>query len=189
MHTPNNIASPIIRTSRTDLVMLSAEDAPLIRDYYQLNQAHLSPWEPIRDDSFYSLEHWRQQLADNAIQYQNGSALKLVALDKHTKEIIAICNFTNIVRGIFQACNLGYSVSARYQAQGYMHEVLSAALDYVFNELDLHRVMANYMTHNQRSARLLKRLGFEEEGLAKSYLHIAGNWQDHVLTAKINDAH
>lgn len=84
---------------------------------------------------------------------------------------------------------MGYSVAAKYQGQGYMRETLQAALTYVFNELNLHRVMANYMASNQRSAALLAQLGFEQEGLAKSYLKIAGNWQDHLLTAKINPAH
>ena len=45
--------------------------------------------------------------------------------------------------------------------------------------------MANYMPHNSRSAALLFRLGFEKEGVARSYLKIAGKWQDHVLTSKI----
>jgi ribosomal-protein-alanine N-acetyltransferase len=46
--------------------------------------------------------------------------------------------------------------------------------------------MANYMPGNERSARLLERLGFEREGYAKAYLNIAGRWQDHVLTALVN---
>ena len=189
MDRPIDIDTPFIETTRTNLVVLSPENAQLMLDYYNLNREHLSAWEPTRNDSFYSLEHWQRQLAENVNQFENGSALKLVALDKASQGVIAVCNFTNIVRGIFQACNLGYSVSAKYQGQGYMHEVLQAALTYVFNELDLHRVMANHMTSNQRSAALLEQLGFEQEGLAKSYLKIAGRWQDHVLTAKINPAH
>lgn len=50
----------------------------------------------------------------------------------------------------------------------------------------MHRIMANYMPHNQRSGALLARLGFEREGYAKDYLLIDGKWQDHVLTALTN---
>ena len=46
--------------------------------------------------------------------------------------------------------------------------------------------MANYMPDNLRSAALLKRLGFEVEGLAKNYLYINGQWRDHVLTSLTN---
>lgn len=189
MDRPIDIDMPFIETARTNILLLAPEKAQLMLDYYSVNREHLSPWEPARSDSFYSLTHWQQQLSDNLEQFENGSALKLVALNKATDEVITICNFTNIVRGIFQACNLGYSVSVKYQGQGYMLETLQAALTYVFNELDLHRVMANYMTSNQRSAALLEQLEFKQEGLAKSYLKIAGRWQDHVLTAKINPAH
>ncbi len=57
---------------------------------------------------------------------------------------------------------------------------------YAFEDLRLHRIMANYVPHNQRSAHLLRRLGFVQEGYAKEYLKIAGRWQDHVLTALTN---
>jgi len=66
-----------------------------------------------------------------------------------------------------------------------MFEMLNAAIPYVFKKYQLHRIMANYIPSNIRSAQLLKRLGFEQEGLAKSYLKIAGEWQDHVLTSKL----
>jgi ribosomal-protein-alanine N-acetyltransferase len=48
--------------------------------------------------------------------------------------------------------------------------------------------MANHVPRNERSARLLARLGFEREGYAKRYLQIAGTWEDHVLTAKTRPA-
>jgi ribosomal-protein-alanine N-acetyltransferase len=47
--------------------------------------------------------------------------------------------------------------------------------------------MANYMPANERSGKLLSRLGFEREGLAKRYLYINGRWEDHVLTALLNN--
>jgi ribosomal-protein-alanine N-acetyltransferase len=46
--------------------------------------------------------------------------------------------------------------------------------------------MANYMPRNERSAKLLASLGFEREGYAKRYLQIAGQWEDHVLTALVD---
>ena len=46
--------------------------------------------------------------------------------------------------------------------------------------------MANYIPENERSGRLLARLGFTREGLAKDYLFIDGAWRDHVLTALAN---
>ncbi len=60
------------------------------------------------------------------------------------------------------------------------------AIDHAFNQLGLHRVKADHMPINDRSGGLLKSMGFNQEGYAKSYLKINGHWEDHVLTALIN---
>jgi ribosomal-protein-alanine N-acetyltransferase len=67
-----------------------------------------------------------------------------------------------------------------------MHEALSAAIDHVFSQYRLHRIMANHRPENLRSGKLLTKLGFEREGLARAYLKINGTWADHVLTSRIN---
>jgi ribosomal-protein-alanine N-acetyltransferase len=67
-----------------------------------------------------------------------------------------------------------------------MYEGLSLAIDYVFKELNMHRIMANHAPQNLRSARLLKRLGFQPEGYAREYLMVHGEWQDHVLNSLTN---
>lgn len=70
-----------------------------------------------------------------------------------------------------------------------MTEIVELSVNHVFQTLDLHRVMANYVPENVRSARVLEKLGFEQEELARSYLKIGGQWCDHVLTSKINPNH
>jgi ribosomal-protein-alanine N-acetyltransferase len=69
-----------------------------------------------------------------------------------------------------------------------MTRAVAVVVEHAFEALGLHRVMANYLPENTRSARLLQRLGFETEGVARRYLLIAGEWRDHVLTARVNDA-
>ena len=88
--------------------------------------------------------------------------------------------------GAFRACLLGYHVDCGSEGKGYMTEAVSAAIRYAFDGLKLHRIMANYVPHNERSARLLERLGFVVEGRAKDYLFIHDRWQDHVLTSLTN---
>jgi [ribosomal protein S5]-alanine N-acetyltransferase len=102
--------------------------------------------------------------------------------------IVGHCNFSNFVRGAFQACMLGYSVDHRHQGEGLMTEALRAAIAFVFAELRLHRIMANYVPTNERSGALLRRLGFSVEGYARDYLYIHDGWKDHVLTAITNPA-
>lgn len=112
--------------------------------------------------------------------------MHLLLIAPGTGEIVGDCNFTNIVRGPFQACHLGFSLAKRFEGQGLMREALTSAITYIFDEVGLHRIMANFRPENIRSERLLKRLGFEREGMARSYLRINGVWADHVLTSLIN---
>ena len=174
-----------ITTARIHIILPGMDHAPLLQQYYQSNGNHLAPWEPARAANFYDLPTIEQRLQENRQLAQEDRGYALVLLNLPRTEIIGVCNFNNIVRGVFQACHLGYSVSALHQGQGLMFEALQALLPWAFDELDLHRVMANYMVQNARSGNLLTRLGFEREGVAKKYLKIAGQWQDHVLTAKV----
>ena len=57
----------------------------------------------------------------------------------------------------------------------------------LFQELRMHRIMANYLPTNERSGSLLRRLGFKVEGYARDYIYINGAWRDHILTSLVND--
>ncbi|MEG0010037.1 MAG: GNAT family N-acetyltransferase [Aeromonas sp.] len=179
---------PVITTARTRLTVLTPERACLMLDFYLRNREHLRPWEPVRDESFYTLDHWRQRLRDGYSQFFDGSAVQLVALDERGERVLATCNFTHIMMGMFKACHLGYAIDKEYEGQGLMQEVVGAGIGYLFNDLGLHRIMASYRPENHRSGALLERLGFEREGYARDYLMINGRWEDHVLTALINPA-
>lgn len=180
------IKIPLLKTTRTTLTILKPERAELIYTYYQENKTHIDPWEPERDESFYSLASCRDRAAIAYSGFFQKQSVNFSILDGHESEIIGICNFTNIIMGPFQACYMGYSIASKYEGHGLMSEAANEAIKFMFEKIGLHRIMANYMPHNKRSARLLEKLGFEKEGLAKDYLKINGRWQDHILTSLIN---
>lgn len=179
---------PHITTARTRLTVLPPERACLMLDFYQRNRVHLAPWEPRRDESFYTLGHWQGRLRDGYGQFFDGSTVPLVALDPKGERVLATCHFTHIMMGMFKACHLGYAIDQAHEGQGLMQEVVAAGIDYLFRERGLHRIMASYMPANRRSGALLARLGFEQEGYARDYLMINCRWEDHVLTALLNPA-
>jgi ribosomal-protein-alanine N-acetyltransferase len=181
-----NLLHPIT-TERTLIRMVEPADASRLLRYRVHNRDHLAPWEPLRDTSYYTLAHCTQTLADSREAVRFDRAYPFFVLDLAGNEIMGCFTFANVVRGAFQACHLGYSIAVHRQGQGVMRESLAVALDWAFSELDLHRIMANYMPRNERSAQLLQRLGFEQEGYAKRYLQIAGVWEDHVLTSRIRN--
>ena len=73
-----------------------------------------------------------------------------------------------------------------YLGQGYGREAIGLMLDWAFRIQNYQKIWLDTWATNQRAIRCYLALGFVEEGLAKEYLCIAGTWQDHVLTSKIN---
>ena len=149
---------------------------------------HLDRWSPPPPAGFDTPDHWVPRLARAAEEFSQGSAARFVLqpLGPADGPIIGTANYTNVVRGALHACHLGYQVARSHEGLGLMHEALLACNAWVFRDWRLHRIMANYIPHNGRSARLLERLGFTREGMAKDYLYIDGEWKDHVLTALVN---
>jgi [ribosomal protein S5]-alanine N-acetyltransferase len=179
----------LIDTERLLLRPPRAGDIPALIRYYKENREHLTPWEPAWPEGFLTERFWQSQLAQIEEQARAGTALRLVVLKRaDRRKLIGSINFTAIQRGALLACVLGYSLAEKEQGNGYMTEALRAAIDHVFRQLALHRVMANYIPRNVRSGRLLGRLGFVIEGYARDYMLVNGRWEDHVLTALINPA-
>lgn len=176
-----------IETGRLVLRIAEKQFADALLAYRVTNRDYLQPWEPLRDNAFFTTHASNERMASMEREMRAGTALHLLVFSVEVgNPLIGDCHFTNIVRGPFQACHLGYSIDARHEGRGLMSEALRAAIAFVFRSYRLHRVMASYRPENARSGRLLDRLGFEREGLAKSYLKIDGAWADHVLTARIN---
>lgn len=182
-----NIPASGLATHRLTLQTLGTDDAAQLLRYQLENQQHLQPWEPFRNDEFFTLEAIKRRIEGMVHQMNEGNSLHLLIRGADGDAVIGECNFTNIVRGPFQACHLGFSVAASAQGKGLMYEALERAIEFFFGTYALHRVMANYRPENVRSGQLLKRLGFEIEGTARAYLKINGSWADHVLTSRIND--
>src|SRR6185312_16186737 len=96
----------------------------------------------------------------------------------------------SIVRGRFQSATLSYAAFAPTAGRGYMSEGLALLLGYAFTELRLHRLEANIQPSNQASLRLIRRLGFRQEGYSPAMLFIDGAWRDHerwAITREMTD--
>lgn len=176
----------MLDTERLRLKLLEPRQASLMVKFRVDNRAFLEPWEPKRMPEFFTEGFWQMQLRSALREFRAGTSLCLALLDHPETEVLGVCNYTNIVRGTFQACHLGYALAEKHQGKGLMYEALEAGNRYIFEEMALNRIMANYMPRNERSGRLLERLGFVREGQAKKLLKINGKWEDHILTARVN---
>lgn len=168
--------------------LITSGDEGELSDYYSRNLAHFKPWQPQRPSGFDSLDSWKSRLPEMLASQANGHAAFFVveSLAEDAGGVVGHCSLSQIYYGPFCACYLGYGLDEKMQGQGIMSASLQQVIAFAFEELQLHRIMANYMPHNIRSAAVLKGLGFSIEGHADKYLAIDGQWQDHVLTSLTN---
>jgi ribosomal-protein-alanine N-acetyltransferase len=178
---------PVLRTDRFELRVAEQSDVARLLAYRRENAAHFEPFEPVRAPDHFTEEYWGRQVETDRREFEAGSAVRLYIFDPGPDgEVLGLVSFSNIIRGALQSCFLGYALAERAQGRGLATEAVRAGIDYMFGEMNLHRLSANYMPHNTPSAGVLKRLGFTVDGYARDYLMIAGRWQDHILTSLLN---
>lgn len=158
--------------------------------FFTRNRHHFARWDPPAPPDFYSVGFWERSVLRSVDDFASDRAVRLDLFDglPGSRVVIGRIGFSQIFRGPFQSCILGYQIDAACEGKGLMREALAAAIDYMFEVKALHRIQANHLPENERSAALLRRLGFVREGLAKDYLFIANAWRDHVLNALTNPA-
>jgi ribosomal-protein-alanine N-acetyltransferase len=177
---------PMLRTNDLLIRRGRQDDLTLIVDFFGRNRAHLAPFSPERPPHFHSFDYWRAALRHADEAFQADRQVHCFVYWHDESAVIGVVNLSNFVRGVFQACHLGYSIDREVEGTGRMRASVKAMVGYAFSDLNMHRIMANYLPENERSGRLLSALGFVREGVAREYLRIAGSWRDHVLTALIN---
>jgi ribosomal-protein-alanine N-acetyltransferase len=101
-------------------------------------------------------------------------------------EVVGQISLSEISRGAFQSCYIGYWVGRRYAGRGLMSDGLRQAVAFAFQTLELHRVEANIAPANKASRAVAARCGFRLEGRARGLLHIDGRWRDHERWAVLN---
>jgi ribosomal-protein-alanine N-acetyltransferase len=103
---------PCLHTARTVMQLLAPERAMLLQACRIENRDHLAPREPARVPAYFDEDGARLQLEESLAHARAGTGRHFVALGRGSGRVVATCAFTNIVRGVFQACHLGFSVAA-----------------------------------------------------------------------------
>lgn len=159
-----------------------------ILNYLLRNEAFLKGWDPARAPDFYTLDTQRRLIEVDLLQTQAGQLAKFWIYKRGEPErIIGSVSLSNIVRGAFQSCHLGYRLDRDELNKGYMTEAVGRVVRHGFEELMLHRIEANIMPRNGASLKVVEKLGFEREGLARRYLRINGKWEDHIHMVLLNE--
>ena len=170
-----------IETERLRLAVLKKSAAYKVNDYYVKNRGFHQRWAQTQPDSYFTAKIQKEYIKSDASNFFNDKMLPFYIFEKDDHErVLGRISLFNIVRGGMQSAAVGYHQDEDCCGKGYMHEALVAVAHFGFEDLKLHRIEAFILPDNERSMNLVRKVGFVEEGIRYSYMHINGRWQDHI---------
>ncbi|MFN8441384.1 MAG: GNAT family protein [Caldilineaceae bacterium] len=178
---PNtNLHFPPLETARLLLRPISDADSSFVVQHF-LNpnvQRYLYDEEPMTTP-----EH-ALAIIDFYTASPDAPYNRWVVVCKTDQQPMGTCGFHKWSRPHRRA-EIGYDLSPDYQGHGYMTEAVAAMIEHGFQRLNLYRIEALVAVENERSLALLRRLGFQQEGLLRSYFWSNGQAYDHVLLSRL----
>jgi ribosomal-protein-alanine N-acetyltransferase len=106
--------------------------------------------------------------------------------DRGRERLVGQITLGGIVFGAYRGGYIGYWIDNRYANNGVVTHAVMALTEYAFEELSLHRIEINMRPENGASQRVAEKAGYIYEGLRLRYLHIDGQWRDHMIFVKEN---
>jgi ribosomal-protein-alanine N-acetyltransferase len=179
---------PRLLTARLILTVPDEADAEALQAYAQRNEAAHRDWSPPSAPDALTLASAVRRIRDARRQFEAGSHMRFWLRWRHDPKglFVGAITLSAIELGAFRCARVGYSLDHACQGQGLMTEALRAVVRHAFESLRLHRLEASVIPTNERSVRVLERMGFVVEGYARKYLFINGQLRDHLLTSLSN---
>jgi ribosomal-protein-alanine N-acetyltransferase len=151
------------------------------------SRTFLTPWEPTWPADDLTRTAFRRRIRRYHNEIREDHAYPFFIMRQSDHQLVGGITLSNITRGMTQTGTLGYWMGERYANQGFMTRAVRAVAPFAFSTLRLHRLEAACLPHNGASIRLLQKVGFHREGLARGLVCINGRWQDHIVFALLAD--
>ncbi|WP_153914343.1 GNAT family N-acetyltransferase [Shewanella sp. TC10] len=169
-----------IKTQRLSIRAFEAGDLAAFTKYRADPQiAQYQSWTD------YSLE--QAQAMFEQMDYQqfgeSGLWFQLAIADNQTNQLMGDIALHFIDK---QQIEIGFTIAQDYQQQGIAYEAVSAVIEYLFNSLNKHRIVATTDAENLASMALLLKLGFRKEGHYLQNIFFKGRWGDECFFAMLN---
>lgn len=180
-------ATPLLRGRGLLMRPPAPSDYTAWAELRDASRAHLMPWEPKWSRDELSRWAYRRRLRYYQRDQREDLGYAFFIFDAGSSRLIGGLTLSNVRRGVTQAAALGYWLGLAHTGRGHMRHAVALAAQFAFDELCLHRLEAACLPNNDPSIRVLRWNGFQEEGAARSYLKINGEWRDHLLFALLAD--
>jgi ribosomal-protein-alanine N-acetyltransferase len=161
---------------------LRMRDARAWRQLRERNAEWLRPWEatlPKPDPT--TPVTYSAMIRQGNREARAGRALPFgIVVDG---ELVGQITVAGIAWSSLRTCHIGYWIDQGHAGRNLMPRSVALLGDFLFRELQLHRIEINIRPENAASLAVVRKLGFRNEGLRERYLHIDGRWCDHLSFA------
>jgi [ribosomal protein S5]-alanine N-acetyltransferase len=181
-----NRATPKLKGERVFLRPPLRSDYSAWAKLREDSSAFLRPWEPTWSDTELSRSAFHERRTRAISESRAGTAHVFFIFENETNSLAGGITLGAIRYGVSRSGQIGYWMGQKFAGQGFMQDAVKTLTTFGFETLKLHRLEAACIPSNQRSIMVLEKTGFTREGLLKSYLKIDGEWQDHLLFARIS---
>ncbi len=164
----------------TDRLLLRAPrrgDGGPLHDAIEETLAELVPWLPWARPE-HSRTDTRRYLRAARAAWARRSSFEFVLEERATGRVLGMTSLHRI-DWTRRCAGIGYWVRRSAWSKGYATEASDAALSHAFGALLLHRVEALIALANKPSQRVVEKLGFTQEGIAREAEFIDGRFLDH----------
>ena len=172
-----------IQTDRLLLAPVDATDGNDLWAAVDASRATLQrwlPWVQFHSDSAASTRFAEACAAD----WDQGRALRFIIRDRSTRALLGIVGLEACVH-MHRGTELGYWLWRDATHRGVMTEAARATVDFAFRHMGANRVRVAAATDNHPSLRVIGRLGFKFEGIARQAEWCDGRWLDHAVFALV----
>jgi ribosomal-protein-alanine N-acetyltransferase len=165
---------------------LRLDDAAELATLYRRNRDFLAPYEPERDDTFFTPAGQERRLEQAVDAARRGGGFRYAIVQEEGR-IAGTIALEHVVRLASQSATVGYWVDQTCNGRGLATGAVADLIELARSHLSLHRLQAPVRVDNPASARVLAKNGFERIGVARGFLRVGGAWRDHVLFQKLLD--
>jgi ribosomal-protein-serine acetyltransferase len=173
-----------LKTERTLLTPIDPADGPELWNAVESSRWHLQrwlPWVPFNDSPEAS-----QRYADAcANDWDAGRAIRFGIRDRKNNQLLGVVGLDSCVH-LHRYCDLGYWLRREATGKGLMAEAASACIEFAFRRIAMHRIRCAAATENHRSLRVIARLHFRFEGIARQAEFVDSRWVDHAVFSRLS---
>lgn len=159
---------------------ISSRDARAWREVRSRNVAWLQRWDATAPPGASPRAHtFTSMVASMRRAARAGTQLPFAI--EFEGRFVGQITINNVIRGSAQFASVGYWIDERVAGRGLMTRAVALVIDHCFSRVGLHRIEVAIRPENHASLRVVDKLEIPLVGLAPGYLHIDGEWRDHLL--------